>query len=95
MTNKQAKICKKVVKHKRLDIILKETGISDYIALQDELIPGVLLFDDIEDEKTTVALSNELLEEYEERKRRIVDMRITRILSVLAIIISFIALFRP
>lgn len=95
MTNKQAKICKKVVKHKRLDIILKETGISDYIALQDELIPGVLLFDDIEDEKTTVELSNELLEEYEERKRRIVDMRITRILSVLAIIISFIALFRP
>jgi len=94
MTNRQAEICKAVVKHKRLDIILEETGIPDYIVLQQELGNGCLVFDDIEDDETEVTLCNELQEEFEERKRRTVDVWITRLLSIAAIIISVIALFR-
>lgn len=94
MTNRQAKICEKVVKYKRLDIILKKAKISDYIVLQEELGPGGLLFEDIDDDETEVTLSNELQEELETRHRRIVDVWVTRFLSVVAIIISVIALFR-
>lgn len=94
MTNRQAKICEKVVMYKRLDIILKKAKISDYIVLQEELGPGGLLFEDIDDDETEVTLSNELQEELETRHRRIVDVWVTRFLSVVAIIISVIALFR-
>ena len=94
MTNQKARICRKVVKYKKLDVILEKTGIADYITIQEVLGPGALSFADIEDDQTEVYLSDALLEELERRHRRAVDVWITRILSVAAIIISIIALFR-
>ena len=62
-------------------ITFLETGERDSEEIQSK-------FDEM-----TLAI-NDLQEEFEERKRRTVDVWITRLLSIAAIIISVIALFR-
>lgn len=96
MTNRQAKLCRIILKKKNLADILKKSKISDYIAFQEEFSPGDLDFSNVSmDETTIITLSNQILSEYEERNRLSVDQTITRILSIIAIIISVIALFQP
>lgn len=95
MTNRQAKLCKIILRHQNLPAILKKSKISDYLAFQYEFEPGDLDFSNTEmDDTTIIKLSNHILAEYEERRRTIWDQKITRILSIIAIIISIIALFR-
>lgn len=95
MTKQKAKICKKVIKYKKLNIILKKAGISDYIELQKILGPGNIQFLDIEDDATEVFLSESLVEELEQRRQKMIDVWVTRILAILALVVSIIALFRP
>lgn len=57
MTKRQYKICKCVVRFKRLDIILAKTKIGDYIDLQDAIGAKNLDFsDDNMDKNTEVTL---------------------------------------
>lgn len=95
MTNRQAKICKAVRKYKTLGRIIPKSGVSDYLELQECLGPGMLDFsdDDMTDE-TVVILSDQLLEELEGRDRATFRETFTWVLSICAIIISIIALFR-
>ena len=96
MTNRQYKLCRIILKKKQLDKILRYSKVSDYLDLQYEFEPGSLDFSDLEmNATTTVTLSNQMLEEYEERSRRDIQQRVSLILSIIAIVISIIALFRP
>lgn len=96
MTNKQMKLCKIIRKEKLLTRILSKSGVPDYNELQYEFDRNALEFSDSNmDDQTTVALGARLLEELEERERSALRERVTWILSICAIIISIIALFRP
>lgn len=93
MTIKQLKICRKVIRYQNLYTVLKKTGIPDYLTIQEILGPGVLEFSDDEmNEETKIYLSHMALEEVETRQTKLVDVWFTRILSVITIIISAIAL---
>lgn len=95
MTNKQARICKAVRKYKTLGRIIPKSGVSDYMELQERLWPGMLEFSDYDmTDETVVTLSNQLTEELEDRDRTTFREAFTWTLSILAIIISIIALFR-
>lgn len=96
MTNKQIKLCKLIQKEKYLNRILSKGNVSDYIALQEFIGPGRLMFSDENmDEETIVSLDNSLIEILEERARTVFRERFTWALSICALIISIIALFRP
>lgn len=90
MTNKQAKICKYILKYKSLDLILAKSHLSDEVELQG-------IFDnigvDVSDE-TNIELTNDIINEYEDYCRKIFDLRITRTISIISLIISIIALLR-
>lgn len=95
MTNKQVKICKAVRKYKKLGRIIQKSGVSDYIDLQISLGPDMLIFSDSDmTDDTVVMLCDEPLEELENRDRAAFQNAFTWVLSVCAIIISIIALFR-
>lgn len=95
MTNKQAKICKAVRKYKTLGRIIPKSGVSDYMELQECLGPGMLEFSDFDmTDDTVVTLCDQLTEELENRGRATFREVFTWILSICAIIISIIALFR-
>ena len=95
MTNKQAKICKAVRKYKTLGRVLQKSGVADYIELQECLGPGMLEFSDFDmTEDTVVTLCDQLMEELEDRGRASFQNVFTWVLSICAIIISIIALFR-
>ena len=70
MTNRQAKLCKEIIRYKKLDEVLRRNKGIDYLDLQDILGPGNLDFSDSSmDENTEVALSEELRGQYEQHQR--------------------------
>ena len=70
MTNKQFKIFKAVINFRTLPEILAATGLADHDALQDEVGPENLDFSDWNmDENTVVTLTNEAIDQYEQRQR--------------------------
>lgn len=95
LTKRQAKICRCIIRKKRLNTVLRECGIADYIQLQ-ELIPTKhLIFSDCKfDDATTVELSFELRAEYESRLSLRRQTLFADIVSVVAIVISIISLLR-
>lgn len=96
MTNKQAFVCKCILKYRYLNLILSKSKVSDYLELQDIIPPEYLVFSDTNmDEHTQVELQGNLLAEYEERIRTFFDIRLAQVLSVLSLIISIIALLKP
>ena len=96
VTNRQIKLCKIIRKEKYLYRILLKGHISDYIELQETFAPGSLVFSDFDmDEKTMVSLGDSLTEELEHIAQTLFRERFTWFLSICAIIISIIALFRP
>ena len=63
--------------------------------LQESLDPGAILFSDGDMlDQTEVILADHVLEQLEEYQERTVDTWITRTLSICALIVSVIALFR-
>lgn len=63
--------------------------------LQESLDPGAILFSDGDMlDQTEVILADHVLEQLEEYQERTVDTWITRALSICALIVSVIALFR-
>lgn len=63
--------------------------------LQESLDPGAILFSDGDMlDQTEVTLADHVLEQLEEYQERTVDTWITRTLSICALIVSVIALFR-
>ncbi|MEE0252064.1 MAG: hypothetical protein UEE41_01545 [Acutalibacteraceae bacterium] len=95
MTDRQIKICSKILRYKKLGAILKKTKIKDYRALQDEFKPNSLNFSDtaINDE-TLVSPCNELRDEFDNFRRKNIHVYIAEILSVIAIIVSVISLIK-
>lgn len=95
MTNEQAKICKIILRYKTIGRINKKMNIPEYLNIQDYFEPGMLDFSDHRlTDDTVVILSNQLMEELEERGRAAFRSAFTWILSICALIISIIALFR-
>lgn len=95
MTKRQRKICKNILRYKNLNKVLQKCKISDYIEIQDILGPGNLDFSDNEmDENTELFLEDALIEELERHRWTIFRECFTWLLSLGAIIISIIALFR-
>lgn len=93
MTNKQLEICAAVVRKRKLGDILGETGCCNYLALQDAMPAGALSFnDDAYNNDTTVTLADFAQEEYDKHVRDTSRYRLSIILSVLALLISFAAL---
>ena len=93
MTNHQINVCKKILRYKKLDTILFKNDFSSYTDLQDAFSPSDLIFSDNRmDGRTTVTLSNAVIEELERRRVRMFDLWFTRCLSIIAIVISIIAL---
>lgn len=93
MTNRQIKVCKIIRKYRKLPVILKKSKISDYLELQEFFEPYSLEFSDDEmDEHTEVFLKNHLIEEVETCSRQAFNTWFTRVLSILAFVISVIAL---
>lgn len=96
MTNKQASMCKCILKYRYLNLILSKGNVSDYLELQDIIPPEGLIFSDTNmDEHTEVELQDDFLAEYEERNRKLFDIRLAQVLSVLSLVISIIALLKP
>lgn len=63
--------------------------------LQESLDPGAILFSDGDMlDQTEVILADHVLEQLEEYQERTVNTWITRALSICALIVSVIALFR-
>lgn len=95
MTKRQRRICRIIIKKKRLPLILEKSGITDYLELQEEIGPNNLDFSDCRmDENTVVTLENVLIEELEAYQWNIFRSCFTWALSVCALVISLIALFR-
>ena len=93
MTKYQIKICKIIQKKKTLPAILSAGKISDYNSLQNLFQPGDLSFSDCNmDDNTRVSLTTPLVEELESYHSKAVDAWFTRILAIIAIVISLIAL---
>ena len=96
MTNRQAFVCKCVLKYRNLNRILSKAKVSNYLELQNIIPPEYLTFSDINmDEHTEVELQGDFLAEYEERIRMLFDLRLAQVLSVLSLVISIIALLKP
>lgn len=97
MNSRIYKICSAVVRHKKLPLILKKTGIPDYFDLQIQAGAGMLCFsDDRMDSNTIVSLSDKALEEYENYKRKKADHLLSlyaAITSTAAIVIEAIYYF--
>ena len=95
LTKRQAKICRCIIRKKRLNTVLRECGIADYIQLQELIPTKYLIFSDWNfDDSTTVELSVELRAEYESRRSLRRQTLFADIISVVAIIISIISLLR-
>ena len=95
MTKRQIQVCKVIRKYRYLKPILKKSRISDYMELQESLGPGAILFSDGDMlDQTEVILADHVLEQLEEYQNRTIDTWITRGLSICALIVSVIALFR-
>lgn len=93
MTNQQARICKKVLKYKKLGLIITKSGLSDSNELQDILGPmNIEISGYTAQSDSDVTLSPALIEELEQRRSKCFDTWFTRILSIIAIFISVIAL---
>lgn len=93
MTNKQFKICAAVVHKHKLGDILEESGCGNYLALQDAMPVGALIFsDDAYNDDTLVTLADFAQEEYDKHVRDTSRYRLSIILSALALLISFAAL---
>lgn len=96
MTNKQALVCKCILKYRYLNRVLSKSGIRDYLELQDIIPTKYLVFSDINmDDNTQIELQGDLLAEYEERKRTFLNIRFAQAMSILSFIISVIALIKP
>ena len=80
------RICDTIVRHETLGLVLEKADISDYYALQEKFRPGLLDFTD----DTRVILSDELLDDYERQKSEEFYRRWPLIISIIAIIISFL-----
>ena len=77
------RICKTIMKHKKLTTVLHKCGISDYLEIQDILGSGVLYFSDTNmDENTEIFLSNEAVEEIETHRELTINKWITRIVAI-------------
>lgn len=93
MTNKQFKICAAVVHKHKLGDILEKTGCGNYLALQNAMPVGALIFsDDAQNDDTIVTLADFAQEEYGKHVRDTSRYRLSIILSALALLISFAAL---
>ena len=95
LTKRQAKICRCIIRKKRLNTVLRECGIADYIQLQELIPTKYLIFSDCKfDDATTVALESELFSDYETRCELRRQTLFADIVSVVAIVISIISLLR-
>ena len=93
MTNKQLEICAAVVRKRKLDDILGETGCCNYLALQDAMPVGALSFnDDAYSNDTLVTLADFSQEEYDKHIRDGSRYKLSLFFSSAALIISVIAL---
>lgn len=93
LTKRQAKICRCIIRKKRLNTVLRECGIADYIQLQELIPTKYLIFSDCKfDDATTVALESELLSDYEARCELRRQTLLAEIFSTIALIISLISL---
>lgn len=88
MTDQQYKLCKIIMKEKRLNKILESSHIDGYQALQFIMKPYDLHFDDINDPNTTVVLLFNAQAAYDSAHR--VNRRATWsiVLSVASLIVS-------
>lgn len=93
LTKRQAKICRCIIRKKRLNTVLRECGIADYIQLQELIPTKYLIFSDCKfDEATTVELEPELLSAYEARCELHRQTLLAEIFSTIALVISLISL---
>ena len=93
LTKRQAKICRCIIRKKRLNTVLRECGIADYIQLQELIPTKYLIFSDCKfDDATTVALESELLSAYEARCELHRQTLLAEIFSTIALVISLISL---
>ena len=93
MVRKKMKICKNIIKYKKLGKILQKSHIPDYLSLQEEFEPGALDFSDYEFENDTIVyMTDDLLEEYEEQKDATFYRRGPFIISIISLIMSVFAL---
>lgn len=70
MTNRQAKLCKEIIRYKKLGKVLRRNKDIDYLELQDILGPENLDFSDSRmDENTVVTLTEPLRDQYERHRR--------------------------
>lgn len=93
LTKRQAKICRCIIRKKRLSTVLRECDMSDYIQLQELIPTQYLIFSDWNfDEATTVELEPELLSAYEARCELHRQTLLAEIFSTIALIISLISL---
>ena len=70
MTNRQAKICRQIIRYQKLNEVLRRNKGIDYLDLQDILGPGNLDFsDNCMDENTEIALTEKLRDQYEQHRR--------------------------
>lgn len=91
MTNKQYKLCKLILKKKKLNLILAKSKLTDHYALQYEMPPSSIGYMEIPVTDTTeVVLEKWMLEEYEARRRNTRDQTWTRILAVIGSITGII-----
>lgn len=93
MTKYQAKICRIILRHKRLDKILRKAHIDDWEDLQSCFNDWQLEESD-PDEKgyTYVSMRNDLVEEFEFLQRDIFYKRIPLFISIGAVIISLFSI---
>lgn len=85
------RICDTIVRHETLGLVLEKADISDYYALQEKFRSGLLDFSDYDfTDDTRVILSDELLDDYERQKSEEFYRRWPLIISIIAIIISFL-----
>lgn len=93
MTNKQFKICAAVVHKHKLGDILEKTGCGNYLALQNAMPVGALIFsDDAQNDDTIVTLADFAQEEYDKHIRDGSRYKLSLFFSSAALIISVIAL---
>lgn len=93
LTKRQAKICRCIIRKKRLNAVLRECDIADYIQLQELIPTQYLIFSDWNfDEATTVELEPELLSAYEARCELHRQTLLAEIFSTIALVIPLISL---
>lgn len=92
MTREQAKICKNILKYKRVNKILRRSKLNDY----DDIcsILNYVHFETTDDDDFVIFLPTKLIEEYERYQRETFYPRISLLISICALIVSIIALIR-